>query len=153
MNIGLPDESRSAVINLLQPLLAAHAVLGMQTRAAHWRLVDPLFKPLHEWLGSQYEALEEQTDELAERIRTLGRQPISTVKEFSTVSPLAESLPSENSAAVWLKLLLAHRETLIGHLRSSVDSAGSAGDSGTKDFLTGIMEDHEKTAWMLRSSI
>ncbi len=31
--------------------------------------------------------------------------------------------------------------------------ACESGDSGTADFLTGLVEDHEKTAWMLRAHL
>ena len=30
---------------------------------------------------------------------------------------------------------------------------GGWGDAGTADFLTGLMEEHEKMAWMLRSML
>ena len=48
--------------------------------------------------------------------------------------------------------LLADHETVIRTLRKKIPDAGSAhADAGTEDFLVGLMEKHEKTAWMLRS--
>ena len=34
-----------------------------------------------------------------------------------------------------------------------VDESARLGDAGTADFLTGLLEEHEKMAWMLRSFI
>ena len=39
-------------------------------------------------------------------------------------------------------------------LRGALEtSANRFGDAGTSDFLTGLMEEHEKMAWMLRSMV
>jgi starvation-inducible DNA-binding protein len=51
-----------------------------------------------------------------------------------------------------LKDLLGDHEALIRDLRKDCDDAQNKyGDAGTADFLTGLMEEHEKMAWMLRS--
>jgi starvation-inducible DNA-binding protein len=43
---------------------------------------------------------------------------------------------------------------VIQTLRADVAAcAEKFGDIGTSDFLTGLMEQHEKTAWMLRSML
>jgi starvation-inducible DNA-binding protein len=48
--------------------------------------------------------------------------------------------------------LLADHEALVRQLRGDlVTCLEQHGDAGTSDFLTGLMERHEKTAWMLRA--
>ena len=48
--------------------------------------------------------------------------------------------------------LLADHETLVRELRADLQTAmDKFGDAGTSDFMTGLMEKHEKMAWMLRS--
>ncbi len=48
--------------------------------------------------------------------------------------------------------LLADHEALIRQLRADLALVlDKHGDAGTSDFLTGLMERHEKMAWMLRS--
>ena len=48
--------------------------------------------------------------------------------------------------------LLADHETVIRALRADLETvAAKHGDIGTNDFLTGLMERHEKMAWMLRA--
>lgn len=48
--------------------------------------------------------------------------------------------------------LLRGHETLIQILRKDLETcAGPFGDMGTSDFLTGLMEKHEKMTWMLRA--
>ena len=48
--------------------------------------------------------------------------------------------------------LLADHETVIRQLRGDLEtSMNTYQDAGTNDFLTGLMEQHEKMAWMLRA--
>ena len=51
-----------------------------------------------------------------------------------------------------LENLLADHEAIIRQLRADADAAANKfHDVGTNDFLTGLMESHEKMAWMLRA--
>ena len=48
--------------------------------------------------------------------------------------------------------LLADHEAVIRTLRGDLETVGDRyRDAGTNDFLTGLMEQHEKMAWMLRA--
>ena len=50
--------------------------------------------------------------------------------------------------------LVQDHEQIIRNLRKDVDKCGDEyHDEGTADFLTGLMEQHEEMAWMLRSFI
>ncbi|MEO7143687.1 MAG: ferritin-like domain-containing protein [Bryobacteraceae bacterium] len=51
-----------------------------------------------------------------------------------------------------LEDLLADHETIIRVLRTDVEACTDTyHDAGTADFLTGLMEGHEKMAWMIRA--
>jgi starvation-inducible DNA-binding protein len=48
--------------------------------------------------------------------------------------------------------LLRDHEAVIRTLRADLETCTAKhGDAGTSDFLTGLMEQHEKMAWMLRT--
>ena len=50
-----------------------------------------------------------------------------------------------------IKELFGDHESLIKHSGKDVDEySEKLKDAGTTDFLTGIMEQHETTAWILR---
>ena len=42
---------------------------------------------------------------------------------------------------------------IIRQLRDDAPGCAKLGDDGTNDFLVGLMEEHEKMAWMLRASL
>jgi hypothetical protein len=57
---------------------------------------------------------------------------------------------SPQTVITHLGALLAAHEAIVRNLPAELEKAGLAGDAGTSDFLTGLMEEHEKLAGMLR---
>jgi len=153
LNIALSDRSRSGVAALLKALLADVFVLYTKTRKFHWNVTGPHFTELHKLFETQYDALAEEIDEVAERIRSLGSMAPGSLREFSKLARLKESLKDDLDANDMLAAVLADHEALVRHLRSAVTTCEKLGDDGTADFLTGLMEAHEKTAWMLRATL
>src|SRR5215467_11889026 len=150
--IGLTDTTRSGVIKLLIPLLADEYVLYTKTRNYHWNVVGPQFNDLHNFFAEQYEAIDDFVDDVAERARTLGGHAVATLSEFAEAARLKEHPGQYPSADDMLENLLGDHEAIIRQLRADADATATKHhDMGTNDFLTGLMEEHEKMAWMLRS--
>lgn len=151
--IGLDAANRSATASALNALLADEYVLFTKTRNFHWNVTGPLFHDLHKFFESQYEAIDSSIDEIAERVRSLGHTPAASLAQFLELTRLQESAV-RLTAQEMVGALLSDHETIIRQLRQDVEATGSQfGDAGTQDFLTGLMEDHEKMAWMLRSML
>jgi starvation-inducible DNA-binding protein len=151
--IGLKESSRAEVLSLLDPILADEYVLYTKTRNFHWNVTGFHFSALHKFFQEQYEQLDAIVDEVAERSRALGGRALGSMKEFLAAARLGESPARALKEEDMLAELLTDHETLIRSLRKDVDEAARLGDQGTADFLTGVMESHEKMAWMLRSFI
>ena len=152
LNIGLSDQHRMGVIDILNALLADEYVLYTNTRNYHWNVVGPQFHDLHKFFESQYEELNEVVDEVAERVRALGGTPLGSLTEFLKQARLKEHPGQSASTHEMVKNLLTSHESIIQSLRVDLEiSADKFHDMGTSDFLTGVMEQHEKMAWMLRT--
>lgn len=151
-DIGISEKNRQAVVALLNALLADEYLLYTKTRNYHWNVTGTHFHDYHKFFEAQYEELDGVIDEVAERARSLGGRALGTLKEFLKVARLKEE-PGEVPAAKGMALsLLEDHEELINLLREDlVACAERYKDAGTSDFLTGLMEKHEKMAWMLRS--
>jgi len=68
------------------------------------------------------------------------------------VARLKEQPGKSPDAKGMLAQLLTDHETLIRHLRDDAEiTMDKHEDTGTNDFLIGLMEKHEKMAWMLRA--
>jgi len=154
LNIGLTEEQRQGVINLLNQDLADAYLLLVKTKKFHWDVVGPQFRSLHLLWEEQYTALTESIDSVAERVRALGGYPIGTMEGFLKVASLKEQPNNVPLATEMVALLVHDHEQVIRNLRDHVDqSSEKFHDEGTADFLTGLMEAHEQMAWMLRSFI
>ncbi|MBD2567120.1 Dps family protein [Anabaena lutea] len=154
INIGLTDEQRQSVVNLLNQDLADSYVLLVKTKKYHWDVVGPQFRTLHQLWEEHYNALTENIDKLAERIRALGCYPIGTMEGFLKVATLKEHADKIPLATGMVAHLVKDHEQIIRNLRDHVDQCSDEfHDQGTADFLTNLMEEHEQIAWMLRSFI
>jgi starvation-inducible DNA-binding protein len=152
LNIGLTDQQRNSVVAMLNTLLADEYLLYTKTRNYHWNVVGPQFNDLHKFFEEQYNALNDIVDEVAERARSLGGNAVGTLAEFLKQTRLQEHPGEYPEAREMLANLLADHEATIRHLRLDVDAcADTYHDMGTNDFLAGLMERHEKMAWMLRA--
>jgi starvation-inducible DNA-binding protein len=151
-NIGLLDKQREGVVAILNTLLADEYLLYTKTRNYHWNVVGPQFNDLHKFFEAQYDQLNEIVDDVAERSRALGGNALGTMAEFLKVTRLQEESGDYPEARHMIANLLADHEALICHLRVDLEMcAEQYHDAGTNDFLTGLMEQHEKMAWMLRA--
>jgi len=151
-NIGISDSNRQSVVKILNTLLADEYVLYTKTRNYHWNVVGPQFNDLHKFFESQYEALNDIVDDVAERGRTLGGKAAGTLAEFSQQTRLKEQPGHYPDARTMLANLLADHEGVIQSVRGDLSAVmDKYADAGTNDFLTGVMEKHEKMAWMLRA--
>lgn len=153
-NIGIKQESISKVVDVLTKILADEFVLYTKTRKAHWNVEGPDFYNKHIFFEQQYEALDEIIDAVAERIRTLGHYAPGTLKEYLALTHLTEESRTSNDSISYIKELLLDHESVLIHLRENINSiATELRDAGTSDYITGLLETHEKMAWMLRAHL
>jgi starvation-inducible DNA-binding protein len=150
-NNGLSEEQRNAVVKILNTLLSDEYLLYTKTRNYHWNVSGPQFNDLHKFFEEQYTELTAVIDDTAERARSLGGWALGTLKEFSQHARLNEHPGQYPNAREMIANLLADHETIVRQLRTDLETAANHHDMGTNDFLTGLMEKHEKMAWMLRA--
>ena len=153
-NIGISAENRQAVSEQLAKLLADEYVLYTKTRNAHWNVEGADFLSKHKFFEEQYGLLEGFIDSVAERIRKIGHYAPATLKNFLALTHLTEYSERKNDSLGYIKDLLADHETVIEFIRGNINPiADEYGDAGTSDYLTGLMEEHEKMAWILRAHL
>jgi starvation-inducible DNA-binding protein len=154
VNIGITASNRQKVADELAKILADEYVLYTKTRKAHWNVEGPDFYDKHKFFEVQYEQLDEFIDQVAERIRTLGHFPPASLKNFLDLTHLTEVNSKKNDSLGFIKELLEDHESIIITMRECINKfADEYKDAGTSDFITGLMEEHEKLAWFLRAHL
>ena len=152
INIGLSGQQRAGVVALLSTTLADEYVLYTRTRNYHWNVTGPHFNDLHKFFESQYGAIDEKIDEIAEFVRYFGEKVAASLSTFQKAARLKDDSGETLTAQKMVARLLADHEELIRNLRNDLQTAADKfGAADVADFLTGLLEDHQKMAWMLRS--
>lgn len=154
INIGLTDSQRAGVIDLLNHDVADAYLLLVKTKKYHWDVIGPQFRTLHQLWEEQYAALSDNIDLTAERIRSLGGYPVGTMAGCLELASIKEHPGDIPMATGMVARLVEDHEQIVRNLREHIDACSEKyKDQGTADFLTGLMEQHEKMAWMLRSFV
>jgi starvation-inducible DNA-binding protein len=154
IDIGLSKEARQGVIAILNNTLCDEYILYTKTRNYHWNVVGSDFSERHTFFREQYEALDEIIDEVAERVRQLNGMSLGTLSEFVEHGRLKEFPGDYPDDLKMISNLLSDHEEIIRSLRRDADRCEDEyHDMGTNDFLIGMMEKHEKMAWMLRAHL
>lgn len=151
-HIGIPPKSRKEVGRILNNLLSDEYLLYTKTLKYHWNVHGIVFHDFHALFKEQYEALLEIADEIAERARAIGEPAFGSMTEFMKHTRLKEEPGKIPDALSMIKQLLADHETIIRQMREDLETCAELDDMGTNNFLTDIMERHEKIAWMLRAT-
>jgi starvation-inducible DNA-binding protein len=153
-NIGILENNRKKVVIELTKILATEFVLYTKTKTAHWNVEGIDFYEKHKLFEEQAQQLSDTVDNVAERIRSLDHHVPSSLSNFLRLATLKENVISKNDSKTFIKELLSDHETIISDLRKNINVfADEWEDASSSDFITGILQEHEKTAWILRAHL
>ncbi|MBI4377294.1 MAG: DNA starvation/stationary phase protection protein [Elusimicrobia bacterium] len=141
------------VVRSLNELLCDEFVIYVKTRNYHWNVTGPQFRDLHKLFEEQYETLNLFIDEIAERVRALGGQALGSLQAFLKGSHVKEDSSQTLDSEGMITHLLRDHEIIVRRLRESVETAKQSHDYASENFLAGLIEKHDKMAWMLRSTL
>jgi starvation-inducible DNA-binding protein len=150
VDIGISEPNREAIADGLSRLLADSYTLYLKTHNYHWNVTGPMFATLHTLFETQYTELATAVDEIAERIRALGKPAPGSYAAFVKLTSIEEESGTP-SAEEMIRQLTIGQETVARTARELIPVVDEANDEPTADLLTQRMQVHEKNAWMLRS--
>ncbi len=152
IDVGLKEKNRQGVVETLNLLLADETVLYIKTRKYHWNVVGPRFNDLHKFFEEQYTLLETLIDDVAENARQFGGFALGTMAEYTEIARLKEEPGFIPTDEAMICNLLEDHEAVIRELRPAIKKADEDYEAAdAADFLTAVLEIHNKMAWMLRA--
>lgn len=154
MNKSAPAVAASApsiVVKHLTQVLADTYALAVKTHGAHWNVRGHGFFRLHAAFEEQYTELFLAADELAERIRALGVDAPTSIRQLAELSSLADGAKGDDDTLV--RGLRDDHRRIAERARGAIAEAQEAGDEATADLLIGRSQAHDKTAWMLSATL
>lgn len=137
--------------NLNQVLAESYGLLG-QLHLAHWNVEGTDFLTLHQMFQTQYEELFVAIDDIAERVRALGKYAEGGLGRLAEMSNVSEA-PSAAAATAkdFVSSVLLANEVVIEAAVKARKVAAEAGDAETEDLLIARVKQHQKSVWFLNS--
>lgn len=148
----LINKKPTRLIEALSILLADTYTLYLKTQNYHWNVIGPQFNTLHLLFEGQYNALAAATDLIAERIRALNARAPATFSEFLKMSQLNEGDSHLNADKMLLDLYKDH-DAITKSIVKTFEVAKEVNDEATLELLIERKTEHDKIAWMLRSTL
>ena len=149
---GLSADQSVSLISILQERLASLLDLQLTLKHIHWNVVGVNFISIHQFLDPQVDSVRTMSDEVAERIATLGGEPMGTpgaIVKFRTWDdyelnrePTVRHLSALDS--VYTGIITDHRKALeqLHEL-----------DPVTEDLFIGHLRDLEQYQWFVRAHL
>lgn len=151
MNTHISKENRLEMAKLLNHLLASEYTLYTKTWKFHWNVTGKHFGSLHLFFDSQVTQLAKIIDRVAERVRALDIMADATLTEFLEKTSIVEH-PGKNPGDLeMIQHLLADHERIIAQIHEHIAMSVQCKDDASNNFLSDLIEKHEKMAWMLRA--
>ena len=140
--------AETRVIAALKHAQANSIALYLNAKRCHWFTYGPLFRDLHLFFDELASDAITEIDQLAERLRMLGGEPISTPREIESWATVAVA-DGKPGPRVMLEQSLANERKVVAELRDAARLADDELDPGTNDLLTTLVQVHEKHAWFI----
>lgn len=149
---GLSDVDSKQLSEELQARLNDYNDLHLILKHAHWNVVGPNFIAVHEMLDPQIELVRGYADEVAERVSTLGFEPLGTPKaQGEDRTPLKYDLNRANTQD-HLAAIDEVYTTVIENVRESLKVSGDI-DPITEDIFIAQSAELEKFQWFVRAHL
>jgi len=143
------SESNAAVLNTLHRQQANAMVLYLNTKKYHWLTFGAHFRDIHLLLDEQATALIDEVDEFAERAIMLDGAPLADPAKYLSTATVKASEGVGTLRTMLGEAISAH-DLVIAEMHSDAEVANKAGDIGTADLFTRLVQVHQKQRWFLR---
>jgi starvation-inducible DNA-binding protein len=146
----LEPNASKIVVGALQDTLVDLLDLSLLAKQAHWNVVGPRFRPIHEQLDEVADSARRYSDTVAERAVAIGipaEGRAATIAKESGL-PQVESgwIGDDDVVAKFVEIL----GVLVERLRRRVAATGEP-DPVSQDLLIAVTAEIEKAHWMWRA--
>jgi starvation-inducible DNA-binding protein len=151
MNIlGLPVKETEVIAAELNILLSNFQVYYQNLRGIHWNIRGKRFFDLHVKFEELYNDAQLKIDMIAERVLTLGGNPLHTFEDYIKNNKLEVGRNvSKDTEAV--HLIMTSLADLLKMERVILEETGKINDEGTHTMMGDFIKEQEKTMWMMKA--
>lgn len=145
--------SKAELIAELNGLLADHFTLFVKSKNFHWHVKGPRFRDLHLLFDEQALEVRDQIDLIAERVRKLSGETLTSVAAISQASQIKDQPRADLSAEDMVGELRDDNAGLVARLKAIKALASDVGDNATEGLIDGWTDMAEQRVWFLSSTL
>lgn len=143
--------SKAALIDELNGLLADHFALFIKTKNFHWHVRGPRFRDLHLLFDEQALAIRDQIDVIGERVRKQEGTTLTSVGSVAKNTQIKDQDSATLSAEEMIAELRDDNRKVVERLKRMKELAEEAGDNATDGLLDDWTDMAEERVWFLSS--
>lgn len=147
------DNSKTALIEGLNGLLADHLALYFKTKHFHWHVTGPRFRDLHLLFDEHAAEIQGQIDDIAERVRKNGAATLTSIGSVAKATQIADQDRTDLSANDMVAELARDNAKMVESLKALKELADKAGDNATDGMLDDWTDMAEQRVWFLKATL
>lgn len=125
-------------------------VLYRKLQNYHWNIKGCDFFVVHEKLEEYYNDINEEIDEIAEHILSIGGEPLGTMKDYLRSTKLKEAENKKICSKEIFTEVIKDFTTLLEDAVCIKKTADDITEYKTSSLIDGIIADYSKKLWMLK---
>ena len=116
----------------------------------HWNVIGEDFFDVHSKLEELYNGINEQIDEIAEHILSMGEMPLGTMKDYLDIAQISETNNEKKCSKHIFETILKDYNILIENVNQIKEDADNQNKYSTSALMDEYLLNYEKTVWMIR---
>ena len=149
LRTDLEEDATKNVAAALNGLLADVFALYLKTKNFHWHMSGPHFRDYHLLLDQHGEQIFAMTDDLAERVRKIGRRTLRSIGEISRKQRVQDNDAEYVDPADMLAELRDDNQQLARRMREAHNVCEDAEDIASASLLENWIDQTERRNWFL----
>ncbi|MBI5088248.1 MAG: DNA starvation/stationary phase protection protein [Actinobacteria bacterium] len=149
---GLESDESGRAVEIMQERLSTLIDLHLTLKHIHWNVIGMNFIAVHRMLDPQVDAVRAMTDELAERIATMGGEPLGTPGSVVRIRSWDDYELNREPAVRHLSALDSVYSGVIEDHRAATKKIGEI-DPVTEDLFIGQLRQLELFQWFIRAHL
>lgn len=137
------------IINELNILLSDLNVFYRKLQNYHWNIIGKDFFTIHSKLEEYYNCVNNEIDEVAEHILTLGYEPLGTMKDYLSTSKIAEAKNEKIESSLIFTNIKEDIQIIISNLKAIKNLSDENNCYITSSLVDDYMTSYSKKLWMI----
>ncbi len=147
------DNSKTALVQELNGLLADHFALYIKTKNFHWHVAGPRFRDLHLLFDEHAIEIRDQIDVIGERVRKNAADTLTSLGSVVQATQVKDQDDTSLSAEKMVEELRDDNAALVKRLKGMKELAEKAGDNATDGLLDDWTDQAEERVWFLTQTL